>query len=248
MADRGGAAFVGEIARSPPSSGLRSAVSGPTRVAGSSACTSVSSTRSCGRFGPASDGLHVGQIQFQRGGERRRAACSSSCHRPCALAYASTSAICSSLAAGQAQVAQRLGVDREDAAGRAVLGRHVADRRAVGQRQVLQAVAEELDELADHAVLAQHLGHGQHQIGRGRAFRQLAGELEADDLRNQHRRRLAEHRGFRLDAADAPAEHAEAVDHRRVRIGAEHGVRIRPQLRRPVSHVITTRARYSRLT
>ena len=38
-------------------------------------------------------------------------------------------------AARQAQVAKRLGVDREEAARRAVLGRHVPDRRAVGERQ-----------------------------------------------------------------------------------------------------------------
>jgi hypothetical protein len=53
---------------------------------------------------------------------------------------------------------------------------------------VLQAVAEELDELADHAVLAQHLGDGQHQVGGGGALGQLAGQLEADHLRDQHRR------------------------------------------------------------
>ncbi len=132
------------------------------------------------------------------------------------------------VATGQAQIVDRLGVDREDAAGRAVLGRHVRDRRAVGERQMLQAVAEELDELADDAVLAQHLRDGEHEVGRGRAFGQLARELEADDLRNQHRRRLAEHRGLGLDAADAPAEHADAVDHRGVRIGAEHRVGIGP--------------------
>ena len=51
---------------------------------------------------------------------------------------------------------------------------------------MLEAVAEELDELADDAVLAQHLGHGQHEVGRGRAFGELARELEADDLRDQH--------------------------------------------------------------
>src|SRR3546814_2967747 len=108
-------------------------------------------------------------------------------------------------------------VDREDATGGAVLGRHVADRSAIGQRQVLQALAVELDELADHAVLAQHLGDGEHQVGGGGAFGQLAGELEADDLRDQHRRRLAQHGGFGLDAAHAPAEHADAVDHRGMR-------------------------------
>ncbi len=37
-------------------------------------------------------------------------------------------------AAGQAQIAEGFGVDREDAAGGAVLGRHIADGGAVGQR------------------------------------------------------------------------------------------------------------------
>ncbi|MDQ1132351.1 hypothetical protein QE386_000946 [Pseudoxanthomonas winnipegensis] len=129
-------------------------------------------------------------------------------------------------AAGQAQVVQRFGIDREDAAGRAVLGRHVADRGAIGQRQVLQAFAVELDELAHHAQLAQHLGDGQHQVGRGGALGQLAGQLEAHHLRDQHRGRLAQHRGLGLDATHAPAQHADAVDHRGVRVGAEHRVRI----------------------
>ena len=129
------------------------------------------------------------------------------------------------IAAGQAQVVQRFVVDREDAAGRAVFRRHVGDRRAIRQRQVLEAGAEEFDELADHAMLAQHLRHGQYEVGRGGAFRQLAGQAEADDLRNQHGARLAEHGGFGFDAADAPAQHADAVDHGGVRVGAEDGVR-----------------------
>ena len=49
-------------------------------------------------------------------------------------------------------------------------------------------------------------------------------ELEADDLRDQHRHRLAEHRRLRLDAAHAPAEHPEPVDHRGVRVGAHERV------------------------
>ena len=61
-------------------------------------------------------------------------------------------------------------------------------------------------------------------------FGQLAGQLEADDLRNQHGRRLTEHGGFRLNAAHAPAEHTDAVDHGGVRVGAEHGIRIGPAL------------------
>ena len=131
-------------------------------------------------------------------------------------------------AARQAQVAQRLGIDREDAAGGAVLGRHVADGGAVGQRQVLQSFAEEFHELADHPVLAQHLGHRQHQVGGGRAFGQPPGQAEADHLRDQHRRGLAEHRRLGLDAAHAPAQHADAVDHRGVAVGAEHRIRIGP--------------------
>ncbi len=42
-------------------------------------------------------------------------------------------------------------------------------------RQVVEAGAEELDELADHAALAQHLRDGEHEVGGGDAFLQLAG-------------------------------------------------------------------------
>ncbi len=75
-------------------------------------------------------------------------------------------------------------------------------------------------------VCAQDLGDGEHEVGRGRALGQRAVEPEADDLRHEHRDRLAEHRRLGLDAADAPAEHAEAVDHRRVRVGADDRVGI----------------------
>ena len=54
--------------------------------------------------------------------------------------------------------------------------------------------------------------------------RQRAPQPEADDLRDEHRDGLSQHRGFGLDAADAPAEHAEAVHHRRVRVGADQRV------------------------
>ena len=51
-----------------------------------------------------------------------------------------------------------------------------------------------------------------------------AGEPDADDQRGEHVERLAEHDRLGLDAADAPAEHAERVDHRRVRVGADQRV------------------------
>ena len=129
-------------------------------------------------------------------------------------------------AVGGVEIAQRDLVDREEAAGRAVLGRHVGDGGAIGQRQVVEALAVELDELVDHALLAQHLRHGEHQVGRGGAFLQLAGQLEADDVGNDHRLGLAQHRRFGLDAADAPAQHGETVHHGGVAVGADQRVGI----------------------
>ena len=128
--------------------------------------------------------------------------------------------------AGQPQVGQRLGVDGKDRTGRAVFRAHVADGRAGGQRHVGHARAVEVDELADHPHPAQQLRHREDQIGRGAALPQVAGELDADDLGDEHAHRLAEHGGFGLDAADAPAQHAQPVDHRGVRVGADQGVRI----------------------
>ena len=130
-------------------------------------------------------------------------------------------------ARGEAHVIERLVVDREEAAGRAVFRRHVGDRRAIGERHRRQAWAEELDEAADHALGAQHLRDGEDEIGGGDALVQLAEQLEADDFGNQHRHGLAEHRGLGLDPADAPTEHAETVDHRRVAVGADQRVGIR---------------------
>jgi hypothetical protein len=128
------------------------------------------------------------------------------------------------VAAGLPQVRERLLVDREEADRRAVLGRHVRDGRAVGEGHRAHALAPELDELLDDALLAQHLRDRQHEVGRGHAVRELALQLEADHVRDQHVDRLPEHDGLGLDAADAPAEHAEPVDHRRVRVGADDRV------------------------
>jgi hypothetical protein len=128
------------------------------------------------------------------------------------------------LAPRQLQVVERHLVDRENRDCRAVLGAHVAQRGAVGDRQMLEPRAEELHELADDAVLAQLLGDGQHQVGRRRAFQHRAGQAEAQHLRDEHRDWLAEHRGLRFDAADAPSHHAQTVHHRRVRVGADQRV------------------------
>ena len=128
---------------------------------------------------------------------------------------------------GERQVAKRLLVDREEVAGGPALGRHVGDRRAIGDRQADEAAAEELDELADDADAAEDLRDREDEIGRRRSGRERSRELEADDLRNEHRDRLAEHRRLGLDPAHAPAEHAEPVHHRRVGVRADQRVRER---------------------
>ena len=84
----------------------------------------------------------------------------------------------------------------------------------------------ELHEFADHAARTEDFGDGEHQVGGGHAFAHFAGDLEAHHFGNQHRHRLAEHGRFRFDAAHAPAEHAQAVDHGGVAVGAHQRVGI----------------------
>ena len=127
---------------------------------------------------------------------------------------------------GEAEVFESDVVDGEHRGRRTELRAHVADGRTVGERNGCDAGAVELHELADDAVPAQHLRDREHDIRRGDAGRDLAGELEADHLGNEHRDGLAKHGRLRLDAADTPAEHAEPVDHRGVRVGADAGVRV----------------------
>ena len=75
-------------------------------------------------------------------------------------------------------------------------------------------------------MFAQQLGNGQHQIRRRHAFAQLALEVYPDHIRRQEIYRLAEHARFRLDAADAPADHADAVDHGGVTVRADQRIGI----------------------
>ena len=52
-------------------------------------------------------------------------------------------------------------------------------------------------------------------------------QLEPDHGGQQHGGGLAEHAGLGFNPADAPADHAQSVDHRGVRIRADHGIGIR---------------------
>src|SRR5581483_2839672 len=66
----------------------------------------------------------------------------------------------------------------------------------------------------------------EHEIGRRGTGLQAPEEAKADDLRDEHGHRLAEHGRLRLDAAHTPAEDPQAVDHGGVRVGAYQRVRI----------------------
>ena len=170
-------------------------------------------------------GQHGGNVEFEHIGEHRVGRAGGAPHAlGLGIGLDQRDAVIGP--AGLVEIGDGLRIDREEAAGRAIFRRHIADGGAVGEREVIEARAEELDELADHALLAQHLGDGEHEIGGGDALFHLAGELEADHLGNEHGDRLAEHGRFRLDAAHAPAEHAEAVDHGGVRVGAHQRIGI----------------------
>ena len=119
-------------------------------------------------------------------------------------------------ASGQAQIGERLLVDREDARRGTVLGGHVGERGAVGQAERGETVARELHELADHAVAPQQLTYDEDEVSRRRAAWQGAVQAHTDDLRQWLVQRLAQEHGLRLDAADAVAEDAERADHRGV--------------------------------
>ncbi len=131
--------------------------------------------------------------------------------------------------AAELEIAQRFRIDREDSTGRSILRSHIADRGPIRQREIGQARAEELNKLADDPLFPQNFRHGEHEVrGRG-PFRQMPTEANPNNLRDQHGDRLAEHRGLGLDPPDAPPEHAESVDHGRVRVGADEGIGIGQQ-------------------
>ena len=151
---------------------------------------------------------------------------------PCSLQYASTRLTCSAERPDKRRyrkVSASTGKMPHVAPYSGAMFAMVA-RSASEQRR--QTWPVELHEFADHALLAQHLRDGEHEIGRGRAFAKLPGELEADHLRNEHGDGLTEHGRLCLDAAHAPAEHAQAVDHRGMRVGADEGIGVSERTRR----------------
>src|SRR5213075_3444561 len=60
--------------------------------------------------------------------------------------------------------------------------------------------------------------------GRGDAFAQPAGHVHAHDFWREKINRLAKHSRFRFDPAHTPADDAESVNHRRMRVSPDERV------------------------
>ena len=88
------------------------------------------------------------------------------------------------------------------------------------RRHHFKSGAIEFDEFIHHAFFAEHLRDGENKIGGSDAIVEFAIEFETDHIRQEHIHGLTEHHGFGFDAAHAPTNHAETVDHGGVRIGA----------------------------
>ncbi len=124
-----------ELSSSEPFSGscsTASPISSPSSERKSDAA-SVSATRSWGRRGPAREGTTVGEVELERVAVHGLLGVGL-VEEPLLAAVGLHELHPLGRAAGELEVAQGLGVDREDRAGGAHLGRHVPDRGPVGQR------------------------------------------------------------------------------------------------------------------
>ena len=171
-------------------------------------------------------GLHVGKVKIDHLGEFNRVAVGRDAPQALGLVVVFDGLAKLFRAAGAAQVGHGFFVDAEEAHRGAVFGGHVGNRRTVRHRQRTSAWAVELDKLAHDLGLAQHLGHQQHHVGGGHARGEFTREVHAHHFGNQEGHRLAQHAGLGLNAAYAPANDAQAVDHGGVRIRAHQGIRV----------------------
>ena len=179
-----------------------------------------------GAFGAGDAGFDGGEVEFDDGGEVERVLFLRDAEKALGAEVVLHQLDLFRGAAGAAKVGEGFRIDGEVAHGGAVFGSHVGDGGAVREGEAGGAGAEELDKLADDLVFTEKLGDGEGEVRGGGGGRELAREIEADDLRGEEGEGLAEHAGLRLDAANAPADDAEAVDHGGVGIGADEGVGI----------------------
>ena len=128
------------------------------------------------------------------------------------------------LTAGQFQIINGLLVDVEHSRRCAVFRAHIGNGRAVANRQAVGAIAEKFHIGANHALFAQKFGQGQDDVGRGDAGLTFASELHANNVRQTHHGRAAEHDGFGFQTTHANRNHAQGIHMRRVAVGADAGV------------------------
>ena len=129
-------------------------------------------------------------------------------------------------AASGGEVVDGFGIDGEEPHRGAVFGCHVRYGRTVGEGECDSAFAVEFNKFPNHLGGPEELGDMEGKVGRGDAFTQAASEVHADNFRSQEIHGLAEHSRLGLNAAHAPADDAEAVDHSGVGIGADERVGI----------------------
>ena len=139
------------------------------------------------------------------------------------------------VAPGEFEIAHGLGVHRKERHGGAELGRHVGDRRTLGKRERIDTVTKELDDLRDHVVPAKNLRYREHEIRRGHPRLQAPLEPAPDHLGDEHGDGLAERHRPPLQAAHAPTDDAECIDHGRVAVHRDDGIRIGEP---PPSHLL----------
>ncbi len=129
-------------------------------------------------------------------------------------------------AAGSGEIVDGFSIDREETHRGAVFGSHVCNGCAVGERECDSAFAVELDKFSNHLRRAEELCDMKGEIGRCDALAEFVGEVHAHDFGSQEIHGLAEHSCLGFDSAHTPADDAEAVNHGRVRIRADEGVRV----------------------
>ena len=124
------------------------------------------------------------------------------------------------------EIVERFPVDGEIPHGGTVFRGHVGDRGAVGEGEFGGTGPVKFDKLSDHLVLSEDLSDGQGQVGGGGGGGKFPGEVKANDLRGEEGQGLAKHAGLRLDAAHAPTDDAQTVDHGGVGVGSDQGIRV----------------------
>ncbi|MNO78679.1 hypothetical protein D3C76_698270 [compost metagenome] len=128
------------------------------------------------------------------------------------------------------QVGQRLVVEREEHNRRPVLGRHVGDCATCCPAKRGEAWPSELHELAHDRALAQNFCHMQGQIGGCYTWAHGIGHADTDHFREADRYRFTHHGGLPFQPTNAPAQHTNGIDHRRVAVGGDHVVRVEQAL------------------